>query len=493
MLVVKRLIPWHTLGLTLFLLLMWPGMAAADPGAPFGVGDSAGNIRLNSKSPVAIRWVAKSTGTLSRLWVKTRTVTHGGAEDSSYYAGTTGEWQVRTYLTNADGTPDLSRPLVSEKFVPAARMASDDAAFGDPEGEAIGLHLGIAVTRGAEYTTVFQNVDPRPSVNYASLNFLYNASGLQGAQGRDTTSPTASDELYGLDPREAVGGDYDDHWYIPGNNYGAFAKFLPTYVQQYADGHTAGQPYYTAASLPSDTRVDQRYVVSSSETIGSLGAFITATDRLTATVLVNGVPRQSVALSGNRDQFVSAQLATPIAVSPGTVVDITTTTHVSGALKAMYADDVFSRLMDLGTGYEWYFTASPKRTVPLYPIFDAAATSPSHTATSLSQRVKTAPPGVSSVNAPILGKNDSAARRGTICGGRRAGHVSGHGPRRAARGHVVGVRTCQRCPTATRGSARRRRRLERRGLRRAASCRRAQTRKARSARADRGDGGQRRH
>jgi len=47
-------------------------------GAPFGVGDSAGNIRLNNNDYAAIRWVARHDGGLSRLWIKTRTVTHRG-------------------------------------------------------------------------------------------------------------------------------------------------------------------------------------------------------------------------------------------------------------------------------------------------------------------------------------------------------------------------------------------------------------------------------
>src|SRR6185437_8705521 len=174
---------FHTPGrlLAAFVLLSGIIATAAEPaepkpqiaavGAPFGVGDSAGNIRLNSTGSAAIRWVARRTGTLSRLWVKTRTATHGGAADSSYYAGTTGMWQVNTYATAADGKPDTARVLAGERFVPVARMQHDSTEMGNATGEAIGLHLNLAVTAGDELITVFQNVDPKPTENYASVNF----------------------------------------------------------------------------------------------------------------------------------------------------------------------------------------------------------------------------------------------------------------------------------------------------------------------------------
>ncbi len=92
-------------------------------GAPFGVGDSAGNIRLNSTGSVVIRWVARHTGTISRLWVKTRTVTHGGAEDSSYYGGTTGVWQVNT----TEQPPTASRTSASCSRLNASFRPRDKA------------------------------------------------------------------------------------------------------------------------------------------------------------------------------------------------------------------------------------------------------------------------------------------------------------------------------------------------------------------------------
>lgn len=351
------------------IVLAAPVSVSAAPGAPFGVGDSAGNIRLNSRASAAIRWVARRNGIISRLWVKTKTVTHGGAANSSYYGGTTGLWQVDTYSTTPDGKPDLIHLVASEQFVPAARMLADDTPLGDPAGEAIAVKLNLAVTRGAEYITVFQNIDPQPSVNYASLNFLYSASGLQGAQGRNERNPAAPDELYGLDPRELVGGMYNGTWYLPGNNCGPFARFLPTYVQQYSDGVAVGQPYYTGTSLAAGTPVKQHYLVSGDGTIAGVGAFLTATDGFTATISVNGKAGGAVFLFGAADQFVSTALPQPLSVTAGSVVDITATPRVYGSLKALYADSVFNRLVGLGAGFAWSFTATPTRTLPLYPVY----------------------------------------------------------------------------------------------------------------------------
>jgi hypothetical protein len=337
-----------------------PSAAHAAVGPPFGVGDSSGNIRLNTRDPAAIRWVARRTGTIARLWVKTRTATHGGAMDSSYYSGTTGTWEATTYATASDGRPATGRVLARERFVPVARMRADGAPFGNAAGEAIGLRLSLPVTRGAEYITVVQNVDPLPALNYASLNFLYSAAGLQGAQGRNERRTSAPDAMYGLDPRELVGGSRGGVWYLPGNNFGQFAKFLPTYVQQFSDGSAAGQPYYSGSSVPAGRTIKQRFVVRGDRTIGAVGAFLTAPDGFLATVFVNGASRRSVELSGGADRIVTRTLGSPLKVASDSIVEIVATPHTTGSLKALYADDVFEQLMGLPAGH---------RALPLYPVY----------------------------------------------------------------------------------------------------------------------------
>jgi hypothetical protein len=338
-------------------------------GAPFGVGDSAGNIRLDSAGIAALRWVARRDGTIVRLWVKTKMITHGGAPDSSYFGGTTGVWRVNTYTTTPDGRPDPSHLLASERFVPVQRMTTDSLSQGDPLGEVVGLHLDIIATKGAEYITTFQNIDADPSVNYASLNFLYSARGLQGAQAHNDRVAGAPDALYGLDPRELVGGSVNGAWFLPGNDKGAFAKFLPVYVQQFSDGTAAGQPYYTGASIPAGTPVRQRYTMGAAATITRVGCYLTAADSFTAQLTVNGSPRGSVVIAGGADRFVTATLPQTVAVSPDAVVEIAATPGVTGSLKAFYGGAVFEHLLGLGAAYRWAFEANPVRTVPLYPVF----------------------------------------------------------------------------------------------------------------------------
>jgi hypothetical protein len=410
------------LPITCVVILFAPSVSVA-AGPPFGVGDSSGNVRLNSGGRAAIRWVARRDGTIAKLWVKTRTVTHGGAADNSYYAGTSGLWQVDTYRTASDGTPDSTQVLASERFVPSARMQADDAPMGDPAGEAIGLKLNLPVKRGAEYITVFQNVDPYPAANYSSLNFLYNTAGLQGPQARNERNPGAPGEMYGLDPRELVGGSSNGTWYLPGNNYGPFAKFLPTFVEQYSDGVTLGQPYYSASSIAAGIQVKQHYVVTTGQTIVGLGAFLTQADNFTVTISVNGAARGSVSLSGAADQFVSASLAQPLTLPPfGASVDITATPRATGSLKAVYADSVFSRLMGLGSGYAWSFDGTPNRTVPLYPVFGlspqstSASSSPSKPSVTPPTKAAAAAPSQTPSSTPnrVTAPKQKKASRGTV-------------------------------------------------------------------------------
>lgn len=345
------------------------GPSLATLGAPFGVGDSAGNVRINSANGLAaVRWVARRTGTISRLWVKTRTDTHGGAPDSSYYGGTTGRWSVVTYPALPNGLPDQSHPVADESFVPVQRMTSDSSAQGNPTGEAIGLNLNMPVTAGQLFVTTVRNIDPNPSINYASLNFLYSAGGLQGAQARDELNPQASDGLYGLDPRELVGGAYNGTWYMPGNNNGPFAKFLPVYVQQYSDGATEGQPYYTGHDIPAGSQVVETFHSASPRVIAGVGAYLTNDVSLQATLSVDGTAVASVPLTGAPDQFVHALLPHTVAVGAGASVQLSTTVPSNGALKAYYADSVFERLMGLGAAYKWSYQQDPTRTVALYAI-----------------------------------------------------------------------------------------------------------------------------
>ena len=214
---------------------------------PFAGGDDAANIPLNSASKaVLVRWVADHTGLLQRLYFRVRVEGAPCKPGRSGYAlGTTGRMQVATYRVLPDGRPDLNARLALEEFVPCARQTE----------ESVDVNLGFLVTKGAEYATVVKNVDSNPSGNFFSTNYLFAATGVVGANGRNERNPNATDAYYGRDPRELVGYTTDGgaNWALPGGPYGdnQGRAFIPTYVQEYADGFRGGQPYYWAGDTSS--------------------------------------------------------------------------------------------------------------------------------------------------------------------------------------------------------------------------------------------------
>ncbi len=270
--------------------------------------------------------------------------------------------------------------------------------------------------------------------------------------------------MYGLDPRELVGGTYGGTWYLPGNNYGAVAKFLPVYIQQYADDATAGQPYYTASPIAGGTTVKQRFVMTDAQQITAIGAFLTASDRFAVSVFVNGTLKDSVTLAGNTDQFVSAPLHSVLSVSPGSNLDVVATPGAYGSLRSLYADDVFSRLLNLGANYAWSFNAQPNRTVPLYPIV-----------TSAESRVICTWSRVRWTSGCDLGTVKTSALRRTGGGGTQSWYVARHGARGAKRDHVVGLRSRPSRKATARRPAGAGDRVDKQRLRRAATSRRPET------------------
>ena len=90
-----------------------------------------------------------------------------------------------------------------------------------------------------------RNVDLGPGCQLLLVEFLSAKSGVAGANG-PTAQPAAADAFYGLDPREPFGYSVD-----AGANVAAprgplrrqqGAAFVHTYIQEYADGTTAGSP-----------------------------------------------------------------------------------------------------------------------------------------------------------------------------------------------------------------------------------------------------------
>ena len=354
--------------------------AAANPvaglPAPVAAGTSAANIPLDGVDKrVVVRWVARSTGTLAALHFRIQAdgATCRLSGKTGYGGGNGGNWHATTHPVLPDGRPDQSRTLATQDF----RPCDGPASVVDPRQGITRLPMGIAVARGQEYATVLRNLDPAPARNYTSPNFLYTSTGLLGANARNERSPLAADSLYGLDPRELVGYSRDGGrtWALPGGPYGlpGGRNFLPTYLQEYADGTVTGQPYYYSSpgGNPSPTRTMVFQNIRHSWTISALGAYTPSAGAGTLTLTVDGRERARVAVAG--PGMLRAPIA-PVTVSAGQTVKVSAT-----GLKILniVADTAWGRLMSLHLGSKpWYVEGEPNFTqaAPVYalPAYDAA-------------------------------------------------------------------------------------------------------------------------
>jgi hypothetical protein len=355
--------------------LATPAPADAVLPAPVAAGTSAANIDLNSAGRrVLVRWVARSTGTLTALHL--RLEADGSNCDrtgrTGYGLGNGGSWHVTTHRVLPDGRPDQATTLATQDFRPcdAPKSVADV-----PQG-IVRLAMRLAVRRGEEYATVIANGDPEPARNYSSTNFLYTSSGLLGANARNERSPLATDSYYGLDPRELVGFSKDGgrSWALPGGSYGGLGgrSFLPTYLQEYADGQITGQPYYY--SSPGASGADRTMVfqnIRRSWTISELGAYTARAGRGTLTLTVDGRKRARVSVAG---QGMLRAAIVPVTVSPGQIVRVT----ASGlTILNVVADTAWGRLLGLHLASKpWYVEGEPNFThaAPVYalPAYDAS-------------------------------------------------------------------------------------------------------------------------
>jgi hypothetical protein len=191
---------------------------------------------------------------------------------------------------------------------------------------------------------VIRNDDGAPTKNYTSTNFLYTSTGLLGANARNERSPLAPDAYYGLDPRELVGYSRDAGrtWALPGGPYGepGGRDFLPTFVQEYADGRVAGQPYYYATAPSTATRTMVFQNVTRPWTIRALGAYSRG-GAGTLTLAVDGSVRERVPVAGAG--MLRASIV-PVVVMPGQTVTVT----ASGLrIQDVVADTAWGRLMGM--------------------------------------------------------------------------------------------------------------------------------------------------
>jgi hypothetical protein len=320
----------------------------------FAAGDAAANIPLRRAGDrVLIRWVARRTGTIDVLHIRVK------VRGSGYAAGSTGVLRATTHPVRPDGRPRTSVTLRRNSLVPGVAE----------RGGSVALRLRLPVRAGQELATVIRNGARDPADDYFSANFLYAARGVVGANGRNERHADAPDEYYGLDPRELVGWSRDggSSWRMPGAPYGARGgrAFLPTYVQEYADGTADGQFYYW--STPVEGVVTMVYPkVPRAWTITRLAAFTNGAGSAEVALLVDGERRAATRLSGSG--FLSESIA-PVTVAKGSTVSVTTRAGDGGlSLSQQFADRVWAELVGLGTGYRWFLQGQPRSAVPVYPL-----------------------------------------------------------------------------------------------------------------------------
>jgi hypothetical protein len=320
---------------------------------PFAAGDEAANIALRARDQrVVIRWVARRTGRLEALHIRVKVRGRG------YGGGSTGVLHATTHPVRPDGKPRTAVVLSRARLSPGRRQW----------GGSVALPMHLPVRAGQELATVIRNAAADPRRDYFSTNFLHAEQGLVGANGRNERRRSAGDAYYGLDPRELVGYSADGgaSWRLPGAPYGPQGgrAFIPTYVQQYADGRFEGQCYYW--SSPASGRVTMVYPeVASTWRITHLGTF-TRGGAAEVVLTVDGERHASARLAGTG--FVVEAIA-PVTVSKGSTVTVTTIAGNRGlALSRQFADAVWARLMGLGRHFHWYLRGEPQTAVPLYPL-----------------------------------------------------------------------------------------------------------------------------
>jgi hypothetical protein len=332
---------------------------AADP--PLAAGDTAANIPLDSsRKRILLRFVTSESGRLHRLYLRVKVEgSNCEAGRHGYAAGGGGLAQAIVYRTLPDGTPDVAHELGRATVKPCDVQ----------HGESLGFPLSLDVTSGEELAAVFNNVDPNPTRNWFSLNFLYEHEGLVGPNARNERNPEATGSAYGLDPRELVGYSTDAgrDWQLPGGPYGPAGgrAFLPTYIAEYADGRRDGQPYYYGHAL--DGTVEMVFPhVRASWTIDKIGAYLTAASRSDVSLAVDGHERARVTLQG---RGMVRQPVDPVEVKAGSTVTLTARAGSGGlALDGLHADAVWTALMSLGENHRFYLHSEPDLAAPLYPL-----------------------------------------------------------------------------------------------------------------------------
>lgn len=341
--------------------------------APYAAGNSSGNLKLHvANKRVVMRWVARNSGTLSKLWIKTRALPTDG---SSYTGGTAANWSWLAKhhpVDQATGLFDPATVLATETFNPNTRQNLDG---GGQDLQTIGLVCGFPVIRGRMYATTIEPANAAPATDYASWNFLYNATGGEGAQTRNELNANVYDSFMGLDPRETIGGCNSDGsgQSYPANNFnypGPFTKHVPTYIQVYADGTATGQPYYSGSPLSAGVVQTMNFRALRPSVFTHIGAFLAAADSFSATLKVNNITKATVTIaSDGSQQNVRVLLPTPVAVAATDAVSIDFTPGSSSSVLAYYSDAQFANVMgSMTSSGPFYLSSNNVRVAGIFPL-----------------------------------------------------------------------------------------------------------------------------
>jgi hypothetical protein len=328
--------------------------------APFAVGDSAGNIPLDSPAVrILIRWVPTRSGVVRQF--HTRIKLEGAAcatDDEGYGAGDGGTLEAWTFRVRPDGQP-TGRALRHVKVQPCALADSGTIA----------LPLDLRVREGREYATVFRNAHEDAEGNYFSLNFLFSHAGLTGANSRNERRTNANDSFYGLDPRELAGYSTDEGrtWQLPGGPYGGRdgRAFLPSYLLEWRNGTYSGQPYYYSFEAGGESAMTFR-AGSRAWTISALGAYVAEQSAARVDLHVDGQLQAQAVLRG--DGHIRARIP-PVTVPPGSTVTVVTEAGQGGlALRQLFADDLWETRLGLGPDYRYFADDGDPAPISFYPL-----------------------------------------------------------------------------------------------------------------------------
>jgi len=231
----------------------------------------------------------------------------------------------------------------------------------------------VTVKRGREYATLVRNGDAHAARNFSSLNFLYARGGLAGPNAANHRGAVAARSFYGLDPREVIGYSRNAGrtWQIPGGPYGVHggAAFIPTFLEVFADGHAAGQPFYSSAPLIGP--ISMSFRAARTGTLNGIGAYTSGPGAAPVVVEVNGAPSGAAELRGAG--FIRADIA-PVPVRAGDTITLSTTAGGDAlALRRNYAGALETKLAGLGIGGMPFMTSDPQSVTPIYPLAPRAA------------------------------------------------------------------------------------------------------------------------